>query len=239
MLIADLAELGPFFPVRAHQPGERPQPPWLTIGELTIRPEPMRRRIAAVRDALAASAGCQPDQIEARVAASVAHFGVVARLLSPALAFLASGYQLSTQPSDLWWQDVLGGPYPLSVPVPAHRLDGSEASVQIACRDLICAVIAPVTAAIGADARLSARVLWGNVASAVNSASTQIGAKNPEAADAAQRIAEIIFRTPQLRTERSQPGPGFRRSSCCLFYRLAAERATGTCGDCVLSRSPS
>ena len=234
-LLTDIAALGPFFSVEAHLPGERPHPPWLTVGALTSQPEPMRRRIAAVRQALPAGAGSQAEQIETKVAASAAHFGMVARLVSPALAALVFGYQLNTDPSQLWWQDVLGGAYPLSVPVQVHRLDGRSRSVETACRQLLSEVIEPVTSVVTELVPLSTRVLWGNVASAVNSASIQVATRQPAAADAAPHIAAIIFRAPQLRAERNQPGPGFRRSSCCLYYRLSAERANGTCGDCVLN----
>src|SRR5262249_45453310 len=170
-ILTDLANLGPFFSIDVHLPGERPHPPWLAVGELTSRPEQMRRRITAVRHALAASAGSPAEQIEARVAASAAHFGVVARLVSPALAALVGGYQLSTQPGELWWQDVVGGPYPLSIPVPAHRLDACEPSAETACRQLVSEVIDPVTSMVAELVPMSFRVLWGNVASAVNSAS--------------------------------------------------------------------
>jgi hypothetical protein len=237
-ILSDLAALGPFFCVHAHQPGERPQLPWLIASELTSDPELMQRRIAAVRQALAATAGCQAEQIERRVAASAAHFGLVARLLSPALAALAFGYELSTQLAELWWQDVLGGPCPLSVPLPAHRLDRCRQSTEKACRKLVSDVIAPVTATVAGQVPVSTRVLWGNVASAVSSASTQIAAAQPAAAGAARQLADLVFSSPQLQTERSQPGPGFRRSSCCLIYRLSAVRAEGTCTDCVLSDSP-
>jgi FhuF 2Fe-2S C-terminal domain len=238
-VLTDIAMLGPFFSVQAHLPGEHPHPPWLPVGALASRPEPMRRRISAVRHALAADAGSRAEQIEVRVAASAAHFGMVARLVSPTLAALAFGYQLGTDPSELWWQDVLGGPYPLSVPVPVHDPDSRSRAAETACRQLIAEVIEPVTSVVTELVPMSTRVLWGNVASAVNSASMLIAARKPEAADTAQRTAEILFRTPQLRTERSQPGPGFRRSSCCLFYRLSAEKSKSTCDDCVLSESPS
>ena len=82
---------------------------------------------------------------------------------------------------------------------------------------------------------MSRRVLWGNVASAINSASLQIATKQPAAADAAQHLAEIVFSAPRLQSERNAPSPAFRRSSCCLIYRLSAERAWETSGDCILS----
>jgi hypothetical protein len=234
-ILKDLAALGPFFSVDAHLPGERPQPPWLEVGDLTSRPELTRRRIAAVRHALAASGGSPAEQIEAKVAASAAHFGMVARLVSPALAALVFGFELSTQPCEMWWQDVLGGPFPLSVPAPVHRLDPGTRPAETACRKLVSDVLEPVTSTIAEFVPLSFRVLWGNVASAVNSAILQIAAKRPAAADEAWHLAEIVFSDPQLRSERNAPGLGFRRSSCCLIYRLSTEPGRGTCGDCVLS----
>jgi hypothetical protein len=234
-VLKDLAALGPFFSVDAHLPGERPQPPWLEVGDLTSQPELTQGRIAAVRLALAASGGSPAEQVEARVAASAAHFGIVARLVSPALAALVFGFQLSTQPSERWWRDVLGGPFPLSVPAPVHHLDSGQRPAETACLKLVSDVLEPVTSTIGELVPLSFRVLWGNVASAVNSAILQIAAKRPAAADAAQNLADIVFAAPQLRSERNAPGPGFRRSSCCLIYRLSSEQGRETCGDCVLS----
>ena len=230
-ILTALASLGPFFAVDMHESGERPQPPWLAVSALTGRPDMMRDRIAAVRQALAISTGRPAEQIETKVAASAAHFGLVARLVSPALAALASGYQLNTQPSELWWQDVLGGPFPVSVPVPVHCLDSAET----ACRELISGLIEPVTSMVAEVIPMSPRVLWGNVASAVNSASRQIATKRPTAADARHHLAEVVFSAPQLLSERSAPGPGFRRSSCCLIYRLPSGLGRETCGDCVLS----
>jgi hypothetical protein len=32
------------------------------------------------------------------------------------------------------------------------------------------------------------------------------------------------------------PGPAFRRSRCCLFYRIGAGGRAAICGDCVLGR---
>jgi hypothetical protein len=234
-ILTDLAALGPFFSVDAHLPGEQPQPPWLEVGDLTSRPELMRQRITAVRHALAASAGSPAEQIEAKVAASAAHFGMVARLVSPALAALVSGFELGTRPCELWWQDALGGPFPLSVAAPVHRLDSGQRSAETACRTLFSDLLEPVTSTVAELVPLSFRVLWGNVASAVNSAILQIAAKRPAAADDAWHLAEIVLSAPQLRSERNAPGPGFRRSSCCLIYRLSAGPGRGTCGDCVLS----
>ncbi len=232
-ILNDLATLGPFFTVHAHLPGERPELPWLTVDDLASRSEPLRHRIASVRRALAVRAGIQADQIEARVAASLAHFGVVARLVSPTLAAMSLGYRFMTEPAELWWQDILGGPHPLSIAISPHGLERGQ-SAGTACGEFVSAVIEPVTVKVAELVLMSPRVLWGNVASAVNTAVLEISANRPAAADAAQRLAGAIFSTPQLQSERHRPGPGFRRDSCCLYHRLETGQARDICGDCVL-----
>jgi len=75
----------------------------------------MMTRIDAVRAALAA--GRPVQRIEHKVAASVTHLGLVARLISPALAFVVTtGHLPCTDLSRVWWQDQLGGAFPLSIP---------------------------------------------------------------------------------------------------------------------------
>jgi hypothetical protein len=59
----------------------------------------------------------------------------------------------------------------------------------MACRQLVSEVIEPVTSVVTTLVPMSIRVLWGNVASAVNSASMLIAAKHPAAADTAERMA--------------------------------------------------
>ena len=96
-------------------------------------------------------------------------------------------------------------------------------------------MITPITVAAAALAPVSSRVLWGNVASAVNGAARQVAVARPELAAAAWAAAANFFRDPRLGTEPGPPGPSFRRSSCCLIYRLAPGQDGPVCGDCVLA----
>jgi hypothetical protein len=202
-------------------------------------------------------------EVDQRVAASVTQLGLVARVVAPALAAQTLGQPLDLRPDGLWWQDTLGGPLPLSVPTPSTRapggpfgpsspfspsgptdlssstglsgltrLDGQAIGAQAGA--LINEVIAPITVATAGLAPVSARVLWGNVASAVNGAARQLARARPDLAPAAWATAAEFFRRPELGTEPGPPGPDFRRSSCCLIYRLAPARAGAICGDCVL-----
>ena len=117
-LLGGLAALGPFFAIDTHLPGTDPGPPWRPLRDLATPADPLRGRIGAVRGALAASSGRPAGEIPLRVAASVTHLGLVARLIAPVLAATASRCHLDMRLDGLWWQDKLGGPAPLSVPAP-------------------------------------------------------------------------------------------------------------------------
>ena len=226
-VLDELAALGPFFAVEAHRPGAVPVQPWRPLADVTAAPV-LRGRIVLIRSALAGRAGCAPEDVELRVAASVTQLGVVARLVAPVLAAQASGHRLGLRLSDGWWQDTVGGPVPLSVVDPAAPAHPPGAMA------LLDEVIAPITVAVGAVAPVSPRVLWGNVASAVNGAAGQVARARPELAPAAWATAAEYFRHPALGTEHNPPGPSFRRSSCCLIYRLAPGQPGAVCGDCIL-----
>jgi hypothetical protein len=250
-VLDELAAIGPYFAVSAHPPGAAPAAPWRPAGELASPSGALRDRVAAVRATLAARGDRAAADIEPRVAASTVHLGLVARLIAPGLGAAVLGGRLDLRPGGLWWQDVVGGPAPLSVPVsgPAGEWD----------RLLMDELVAPVTAAIALLAPVSGRVLWGNVASAVNAAAAGVARQRPDLAAAAWQAAGQLFGNRRLEAERHPPGPAFRRSSCCLFYRLALSDQeapsypqaparprsparprvqvdpSAVCGDCVLA----
>ena len=108
-----LSALGPYFAVQAHPAAADPQPPWRPLRELTRQPGPLLARIEQVRGALADRAHRPVDDIPVRVAASVTHLGLIARLIAPALAAAACPHHLDMSLDGLWWQDTIGGPIPL------------------------------------------------------------------------------------------------------------------------------
>jgi hypothetical protein len=231
-----LAALGPFFAVSLHRPGTPPEPPWRPLRELADQPEPLLARIGLVRAALASRAGRPMDQVELRIAASITHLGLTARLIAPAVAASASQHRLDLPLSELWWRDELG-PVPLSIPEPAdppsraHRGRMEPAGHY----RLLDEVIAPITAATSALVPISDRVLWGNVASAINGAASQVAAQLPALSRAALAAAASLAGHPRLARERQPPGPAFRRSSCCLLYRLTPGQPQAVCADCILA----
>jgi hypothetical protein len=223
-----LTALGPYFPVETHDRSARPDPPWRPLSALVDDPAVLAARIDAVRTALAGAGRMESRAVERRVAASTAHLGLVARVVAPALGLAAIGRPAGPwRLADVWWQDRIGGPLPLSVPeTGGTRLQGAGG--------LLDEVVEPLTDGVAAAAAVSPRVLWGNVASAANTAARLVATADAALAPAAWDWAAAVLADPRLATETRPPGPGFRRSSCCLLYRLAGGRAA-ICGDCVLS----
>jgi len=237
-LASELAALGPFFAVERHDPGDPPVAPWRTMADLTGSGSALRDRVTRVRTALAAVARREPMAVDPRIAVSVAHLGVVARLIAPAVGAAALGHGTVPMTVDpLWWQDELGGPFPLSVALVGR---GSEPDEPGGVR-LTGSAVESITLACRRTFRMSGRVLWGNVASAANSAATLIGGSRPDLVAAARAAADAILSDDRVDDGQLRAGPGFRRRSCCLIYRLAGTGATSAgasaaavCGDCVL-----
>ncbi len=247
-VVRDLAAFGPFFAVQTHPTGSIPREPWHAMNELVEDPGVLMDRVAAVRSRLAAAAGQAPDGVEMRVAASVTHLGLVARLVSPALAVaVTSGELLKVDLDSTRWQRVLGGAFPLSVPQPADvDAGGHDAAAEATPQRLVCLLASrvlegPVRDLVETTVPLSVsrQVLWGNVASAVNGAASVIAARQPAWADRSRVIASLLLDQPPLRgTSVAVAAGGFRRRSCCLIYRTAPNTARAVCGDCVLSGEP-
>lgn len=250
-LLIRLAALGPFFLVHAHAMGAPVQPPWRSMRELAGDRAVLLHRVRATRAWLATHNGGRPETVELRVAASTVHLGVSARVVSPALALaVLAGV---TEPLDLdalRWQDRIGGAFPLSMPRerlrryagagwPAEAGRHVAAGRQALRRWADALVAGPLCDLVTAVAALPvpARVLWGNVASAVHGAATMLGAASPAHAEPARRLAALLLEHPALRgAATGAPGtPEFRRRSCCLIYRAAPGAVGSVCADCVLT----
>ncbi|RMB81143.1 hypothetical protein CTZ28_36330 [Streptomyces shenzhenensis] len=232
----EITALGPFFAVQAHPPDREPSEPWQPLSRQLLQ-----ARVSDVRDWLAAAGGQPPDAVETRVAASVAHLGLAARLVSPALA-AAVLHRLVLTPdlADLRWQPVIGGPIPLSLPDDAFA-GGSVASSLSQLADelngrLLDGPLCELADAMG-QFSVSRHILWGNTASAVSGAATMITASRPEATARTRTLTTLLLeRSPLRGASTTTPGGAFRRRSCCLIYRAAPGGKGALCGDCALSR---
>lgn len=236
-----IAALGPFFAFETHRPGPA-QAPWRSMGELLDDPSVLGERVAAVRGYLAAGGGQPAEAVEERVAASVTQLGLASRLFSPAFAVAVLdaavlGYGLR----EARWQPSLGGMFPLSLPDRAAAPVTDP--VELAGRLEAELIGGPIRELVDATSEFSVspRILWGNVASAVNGAAAAIARTAPELGARARGLADLLLRQPALRdagTIAHGGGAGFRRRSCCLIYRAAPGRAGALCGDCVLTSPP-
>ncbi|MGH3625338.1 MAG: (2Fe-2S)-binding protein [Sciscionella sp.] len=225
--LADASDWGPFFAVRTHDADAAPRSPWRPMRELVDDPDVLRERVFAVRAYLAAASGQVPDGVPARVAASVTHLGLVARLVSPTLGVAVhTGLSPAMDLVYLWWQPELGGAFPLSIGV-VEQLDPGR---------VITGAVRELTQAVGVFP-VSERVLWGNVASAVNGAATMAGRARPDLASRAAAVASSLLELPSLRhASTRRPDGRFQRLSCCLIYRASPTNDRGAlCGDCVLA----
>jgi hypothetical protein len=184
--------------------------------------------VQAVRAALANSGHKPIGEIDHRVAVSVAHLGLVARLIAVTIGAAAlTGHNIRLTADELWWQDDLGGPYPLSI---AESFD---------CGDPLRGSAAEaLTEAVVAQRACSEHVLWGNVASAANTAARLIAVARPDLARLAADIADTILSDRRVDGGSARSGPRFRRRSCCLIYRIAGTKQA-VCGDCILAAQPS
>ncbi len=239
-VLAAAAAAGPFFVLELDEPprttGEAPA--WFPFARLVDSDgELLARRIAAVTGVVAERAGVAPEQIDPRAAASLVHLGLAARLVSPPLAAaLLGGGVLHVDPDALYWRDVLG-PVPLSQPgltltdVDPDDLPAIAAATTAALREGPVAVLTDAVAATG----VSARVLWGNVASSFAAASAGLVRAAPHRAATVTAVVDAVFADAPLHghgTFAQRPGRAFKRSSCCLYYRVPGG---GYCGDCVLN----
>ena len=198
-LAGRIAAFGPFFEFEVHAAATSPVPPWHGMDELLADP---LGHVTLVRTRLAAASGREPAAVELRVAASVAHLGLVARLVSPVLAAEALaaealagaalvGESLAAgspdieppdieppdiEPPDIWWQPEQGGVFPLSLSRNALSSDVLLAQDTARPAGVVSLLEGPVQELSEAFARLrvSPLILRGNVASAVNGAATAI-----------------------------------------------------------------
>ncbi|MGQ0623761.1 MAG: (2Fe-2S)-binding protein [Sporichthyaceae bacterium] len=241
------AAAGPFFHLETDLPS-RPAgvvadgpvvageaPTWRPFSELVTDPAIARARIRAIRAGIAERGRLDPDSVPGRSAASLAHLGLVSRLVSPVLGAAILGCVVpQLRSAGLYWRDVLG-----PVPLRAPQLDGVEVKPADPARiadlltvELRAGPVADLGAAIGAVGAVSPKVLWGNVASALAGAARMLVAAGADPGVLSAVLSRLLAQGPLTGTGGYVAGAGFRRNSCCLYYRVPGG---GYCGDCVLT----
>ncbi len=238
-----LRDLGGFFALRAGDDADRHLP---TLAQaygprgpdvqhapdtdpLTVR---VRRVAAALRTR------------EARVAASVAHQGLAARLWSVALGCTALyGAVPDLSPGAVRWDPEGSAPDDLWL-AEVRPLPGDAASLAAV---VLHGHLEPLSAALRARHRVAPALLRGNAASALAAAAREITRHaRPDAAARAIPLARDLlthpllagagtFTDPDTGAGTRTGTPPFHRRSCCLYYRVPGG---GVCGDCCFVRPP-
>ncbi|MFI6007649.1 (2Fe-2S)-binding protein [Streptomyces sp. NPDC051243] len=230
--LAALRPLGGFFVLHAPGAALRPLP---TLAQAYGEPSsdtqgsPLAVRVRKVANALHAP--------ESRIAASVAHQGLAARLWSVTLGCHALHGRVpdldprllrwdpdGTAPDDLWLTEVR--------PLPGDPRTVAEI--------VLHGHLEPLTAALHTRYRVATGLLWGNAGSALVGAARQLDrwARANGRTDAAARARALtaeLFAHPLLADTGTLTATAFRRRSCCLYYRVPGG---GVCGDCCFTRAP-
>ena len=238
---------GAFFAAETHATDSSPREPWRSMGELLDGPAVLADRVHAARVFLAAGSNQDAEAVELRVAASVVHLGLVARTASPILAHaVLHGRTGPVALRDLRWAPTAtpGSTFPLSIAetVLREQFPAPGAAPEVLAHavgaGLIEYVATELCEAAGPFA-LSPRLLWGNVASALNGACTTLADARPEYGPYIRAVLSALLRHPHLAgTAQVSLDERFQRRSCCLIYRAAPDQAGTVCGDCVLLGRP-
>ncbi|QOV44286.1 (2Fe-2S)-binding protein [Streptomyces chromofuscus] len=235
--LTGLNQLGGFFVLRTVVDAARnPARPLPTLAQTYdgtasgVQPDPLASRVRTVATALRAP--------EARVAASVAHLGLAARLWSPALGCAALyGRIPDLDPRLLRWDADAGAPDDLWL-TEVRPLPGDAATLV----DVVLhGHLQPLAATLRARHRLARGLLWGNAASALAGAVRELDRRaradgRTDIAARARALTAELFAHPLLRDTGTRTGTAFRRRSCCLYYRVPG---AGVCGDCCFTRTPT
>lgn len=229
-VLDDVGRINLFFQVgaRSEEPGRCP-----VVG-CTV--EEAGRQVAEVRGRLARASGVDPSLVEWRVAASLFHQGLVARLLSPVLAAgLCHGVLLDARGFD--WRP--GAPVELGTRQrTAARVRGGAAGVADWIQEsVVSGVAARVEERLTDAGRVAPGLLRGNTAAALAGVVRALAADRPGVRADAESVARDLLARPALAGTGGYRGVDaeglavFRRTTCCLYYRLPGG---GLCGDCAL-----
>ena len=216
-VLADVARVGPYFTLDTDSDIDG-HPLWRPLTELYGRALP--DQIATVRARLGTG--------EPRVAASLLFQGIAGRLWSPILAAAVEhGVVPLLDPARTYWRAASPGPVLLAAPG-AYGVAADAASVH---RVVIERHLGPLVEAVRAVTPVAEGLLWGNAASALAGALTVLSGARPAGSGPGLRLVEELLSLPPLRGTGSLGPRGFRRRSCCLYYRVPGG---GLCGDCAL-----
>lgn len=194
--------------------------------------------VERVRSQLAALSGTGAQDVEWRVGASLFHQGLASRLLSPVLAAaLCHGVRLRASLVSL--EPDRAGPLTLrTTQSRAEAMSHLPAEVaQWVDDSVVGGVLAGVEEALTGIGRIAPGLVRGNTGAALAGAARALACARPEQREGAERVVRLMLERPSLQGTGAYTGVDtqglavFRRTTCCLYYRLPGG---GLCGDCAL-----
>lgn len=162
---------------------------------------------------------------ELRIGTSLVHLGHAARLWSPVLACVIA-HGVLPDLTDLQRADDNAQ---LRLPEPAGKsvTPSPELLYRVVVQDHM------EQFAAGLQISVASGLLYGNIASALAGTSRMLLSARPDLREPITQITTALLDTGELAGTGAITSPdlGFRRNSCCLYYRLPGG---GKCGDCPL-----
>ncbi|MDF5752788.1 (2Fe-2S)-binding protein [Spongiactinospora sp. TRM90649] len=211
--MAEVAEYGPFFVLQIG--GD-------DAGWHSVRYD-YERGFTDLVEATAAKYGTD----ELRVGASIAQLGHAARLWSPALGAVL-GHGVLPDLSALDRAD--DGPRLRLKTLSGRRVGTEEEAADLLYETVVRGHLEPLAA--GLRVRVASGLLYGNAASALAEAGRSVVAARPDLTAPARRLLTTLLGRGGLAGKGVlAPDLTFRRTTCCLYYRVP----DGTkCADCAL-----
>jgi iron complex transport system ATP-binding protein len=218
-LFAELSDIGAYFAVGTGPVDDG----WRPVAQLYTD--------AALLEGIVGRVQARIDATEQRVAASTFFLGFAARLWSIGLSAV-TGYRLlpDLTPDHLLFRETDGQIRLHSQHPVAWQGDGLEPMLA----DMVLEWhLAPLTAALRQLGPIAGRLLQGNAASALLGAARVF---DRNAADGpGWQLARSLCADERLSDAIRFNNAGYRRTSCCLYYRVPRG---GLCVDCVFTSAP-
>jgi iron complex transport system ATP-binding protein len=171
---------------------------------------------------------------ERRVAVSTFFLGFAARLWSVGIGAVIGHRLLPDLGTPELSFDETGGHITLHL---AHPLAWQGDDLEAMLADLIFdGHLNPMATALKRLGPISSKLLRGNAASALLGAANVFDQhRRAGSRDSARQLAERLCADQRLSGAIQFTASGYRRASCCLYYRT---RNSGLCGDCAFTRIP-
>ncbi|PDP88192.1 ferric iron reductase [Glycomyces fuscus] len=234
-VLAEVGRINMLFAVETAPPG----PGWLSLGgREALAAHALAAEVERVRRRLSGPAGRPGAAVEWRVAASVFQQGLATRLLSPVLAAgLCHGVLVDA--ARFHWDPRREGPLALRTSQEgADAVTGGTAGLaDWVERTVVLGALARAARGLAGAGSVAPGLLRGNTAAALAGAVRALGVDRPALRVRAEEVAADLLGRPSLAgtggyTGVDTDGAGvFRRTTCCLYYRVPGG---GYCGDCAL-----